>query len=207
MSARVLLIDNYDSFTFNLAQQFMELGAQVWVHRNDRLSTSAARALAPTHLCISPGPGAPESAGVSVPMIRAFAGQLPILGVCLGLQALVVACGGQVVRALRPMHGKTSLVEHDDGTIVHGLPQPFAAGRYHSLIARRPLPDGLEVMACTAEQEIMGVRHTQLAVAGVQFHPESILTPHGPRLLENFLQLRGGYWSASAAAGPVRQRD
>lgn len=192
---RLLLIDNYDSFTYNLAQQFMELGAHVLVRRNDAIDVRAAGQLALTHLCISPGPGSPESAGISQQMIAAFAGHIPILGVCLGLQAIVAAFGGDVVRARRPMHGKASLVEHDDGTILHGLPQPFAAGRYHSLIAQPPLPAGLLVTARTAEQEIMGLRHTERAVAGVQFHPESVLTPQGSRVLANFLGLRGGRWS------------
>jgi para-aminobenzoate synthetase component 2 len=191
---RLLLIDNYDSFTYNLAQRFAELGAQVGVHRNDCLSTTAAQELAPTHLCISPGPGGPATAGISMQMIAAFAGRVPILGVCLGMQAIVAAFGGQIGRAARQMHGKTSLVRHDDGTILHGLPQPFVAGRYHSLIARQPLPAALQVMASTAEQEIMGVRHTHFSIAGVQFHPESILTPHGSQLLANFLRLRGGQW-------------
>ena len=192
--ARLLLIDNYDSFTYNLAQLFWELGAQVQVFRNDAIDVAAARGLQPTHLCISPGPGGPADAGISVPLIAACAGQVPVLGVCLGLQALVTAFGGSVGRARRPMHGKTSLVEHDNGTILRGLPRPFAAGRYHSLIAQRPLPPALQVMASTAEQEIMAVRHVRWTVAGVQFHPESILTPQGAHVLGNFLQLRGGCW-------------
>ncbi len=193
MSARLLLIDNYDSFTYNLVQAFLVLGAEVSVYRNDALTPQAARALAPTHLCISPGPGTPRDAGVSMDMIRAFAGEVPVLGVCLGHQAIVEVFGGTVVRAARLMHGKTSPVRHDGRTVFAGLPQPCEVGRYHSLIADPPtIPAVLEVSARTAEGEIMGVRHRTLAIEGVQVHPESILTPDGPRLLANFL--------ASAAA-------
>ena len=187
---RLLLIDNYDSFTYNLVQAFLVLGAEVLVHRNDAISIEAARALAPTHVCISPGPGTPHDAGVSMDMIRAFAGHVPVLGVCLGHQSLVEVYGGDVVRAGRLMHGKISMVEHDGRELYAGLPQPFAAGRYHSLIAKpETLPAVLEVTARTAEGEIMGVRHRELVVEGVQFHPESILTPDGPRLLGHFLEL------------------
>jgi anthranilate synthase/aminodeoxychorismate synthase-like glutamine amidotransferase len=194
MSApRLLLVDNYDSFTYNLVQAFLVLGADVLVHRNDAITVAEAQALAPTHLCISPGPGTPRDAGVSMDMIRAFAGQLPVLGVCLGHQSIVEVFGGEVVRAGRLMHGKVSPVHHDDRGILLGLPQPFDAGRYHSLIARpESLPATLEVTARTAEGEIMGVRHRDLLVEGVQFHPESVLTPAGPVLLGNFLKLRGG---------------
>ena len=194
MSApRLLLVDNYDSFTYNLVQAFLVLGADVLVHRNDAITVAEAQALAPTHLCISPGPGTPRDAGVSMDMIRAFAGQLPVLGVCLGHQSIVEVFGGEVVRAGRLMHGKVSPVHHDDRGILLGLPQPFDAGRYHSLIARpESLPATLEVTARTAEGEIMGVRHRDLLVEGVQFHPESVLTPAGPMLLGNFLKLRGG---------------
>jgi len=188
VSARLLLIDNYDSFTYNLVQAFLVLGAQVSVYRNDALTPEAARALAPTHLCISPGPGTPRQAGVSMEMIRAFAGQVPVLGVCLGHQAIVEVFGGEVVRAARLMHGKTSPVHHDGRTLFAGLPQPCEVGRYHSLLAApERIPAALEVSARTAEGEVMGVRHRSLAVEGVQFHPESILTPTGPRLLANFL--------------------
>jgi anthranilate synthase/aminodeoxychorismate synthase-like glutamine amidotransferase len=189
MSApRLLLVDNYDSFTYNLVQAFLVLGADVRVHRNDEISVEQARALAPTHLCISPGPGTPRDAGVSIAMIRAFAGRIPVLGVCLGHQSIVEAFGGEVVRAGRLMHGKVSPVQHDGRGVFAGLPQPFDAGRYHSLIARADsLPAELAVSARTAEGEIMGVRHTGLAIEGVQFHPESVLTPDGPRLLANFL--------------------
>ena len=187
---RLLLIDNYDSFTYNLVQAFLVLGADVLVHRNDAISIEAARALAPTHVCISPGPGTPHDAGVSMDMIRAFAGHVPVLGVCLGHQSLVEVYGGDVVRAGRLMHGKVSMVEHDGRGLYAGLPQPFAAGRYHSLIAKpETLPAVLEVTARTAEGEIMGVRHREHVVEGVQFHPESILTPDGPRLLGHFLEL------------------
>jgi anthranilate synthase/aminodeoxychorismate synthase-like glutamine amidotransferase len=191
--SNLLLIDNYDSFTYNLVQAFLVLGADVHVYRNDAISISAARLLAPTHLCISPGPGTPYDAGVSMQMIRAFAGQVPVLGVCLGHQSIVEVFGGKVVRAGRLMHGKTSLIEHDGRTLFTGLPQPCEVGRYHSLIAAADkMPAELEVTARTAEGEIMGVRHRSLVVEGVQFHPESILTPDGPALLRNFLELAAG---------------
>jgi anthranilate synthase component 2/para-aminobenzoate synthetase component 2 len=190
---RLLLIDNYDSFTYNLVQAFLVLGADVRVRRNDAITVAEARAIAPTHLCISPGPGTPRDAGISMEMIRAFAGELPVLGVCLGHQSIVEVFGGEVVRAARLMHGKVSPVQHDGRGVFAGLPQPFEAGRYHSLIARpESLPAILEVTARTAEGEIMGVRHAGLAVEGVQFHPESVLTPDGPLLLGNFLKYRGG---------------
>jgi anthranilate synthase component 2/para-aminobenzoate synthetase component 2 len=190
---RLLLIDNYDSFTYNLVQAFMVLGADVLVHRNDMITVEQALALAPTHLCISPGPGTPRDAGVSMAMIGAFAGRVPVFGVCLGHQSIVEVFGGEVVRAGRLMHGKVSLVHHDGGGILTGMPQPFEAGRYHSLIARpETLPAVLEVTARTPEGEIMGVRHRELMVEGVQFHPESVLTPDGPRLMGNFLALRAG---------------
>lgn len=189
--SKLLLIDNYDSFTYNLVQAFLVLGAEVLVHRNDRITVEEARALQPTHLCISPGPGTPRAAGVSMSMIEAFAGEVPILGVCLGHQCLVEVFGGEVVRAPRLMHGKTSPVHHSGQGILRGLPDPFEAGRYHSLIVRPDsLPDVLEVSAHTAEGEIMGVRHKTLAIEGVQFHPESILTPQGPALLDAFLAIR-----------------
>jgi anthranilate synthase/aminodeoxychorismate synthase-like glutamine amidotransferase len=187
------LIDNYDSFTYNLVQAFLVLGAEVSVYRNDALSSAAAIALAPSHLCISPGPGTPYDAGVSMDMIRAFAGRIPVLGVCLGHQSIVEVFGGKVVRADRLMHGKTSLVRHDGRTLFAGLPEPCEVGRYHSLIAApASMPLQLEVSARTAQGEIMAVRHRTLTVEGVQFHPESILTPEGPRLLGNFLELTAG---------------
>jgi anthranilate synthase/aminodeoxychorismate synthase-like glutamine amidotransferase len=189
MKPRLLLIDNYDSFTYNLVQAFLVLGAEVTVYRNDALTPEEARALAPTHLCISPGPGTPYDAGVSMDMIRAFMGSIPVLGVCLGHQSIVEVFGGKVVRAGRLMHGKTSLVRHDGSALFAGLPQPCEVGRYHSLIAApESLPASLTVSARTDEGEIMAVRHRTLAVEGVQFHPESILTPDGPRLLQNFLE-------------------
>ncbi len=191
MSTRLLLLDNYDSFTYNLVQAFMVLGAEVIVHRNDAIDVDAARRMAPTHLCISPGPGTPRDAGVSMDMIRAFAGRIPVLGVCLGHQSIVEAFGGEVVRAGRLMHGKTSEIEHDGRGVFAGLPQPCVVGRYHSLIAApASLPAVLEVTARTAQGEIMGVRHRELDVEGVQFHPESVLTPDGPRLMANFLGVR-----------------
>jgi anthranilate synthase/aminodeoxychorismate synthase-like glutamine amidotransferase len=188
--ARLLLIDNYDSFTYNLVQAFMVLGAEVQVRRNDAITIEAARALAPTHLAISPGPGTPFDAGISMKMIEAFAEHIPILGVCLGHQSLVTVFGGSVVRAPRLMHGKTSPVHHDGRALYAGLSQPFEAGRYHSLIVEpESLPHDLVQTAQTEEGEIMGVRHRTLPIEGVQFHPESILTPEGPKLLENFLKL------------------
>jgi len=188
MSTRLLLIDNYDSFTYNLVQAFMVLGAEVLVYRHDALSVAAAEELAPTHLCISPGPGTPARAGVSIAMIRAFAGHVPILGVCLGHQAITEAFGGRVVRAARLMHGKTSRIEHDGRGVFRGVANPCEVGRYHSLLAEpESLPAALAVTACTAEGEIMGVRHTSLAIEGVQFHPESVLTPDGPAMMKNFL--------------------
>ena len=190
---RLLLVDNYDSFTYNLVQAFLVLGAEVLVHRNDAITVEQALSLEPTHLCISPGPGTPRDAGVSMQMIRAFAGRIPVFGVCLGHQSIVEALGGDVVRAGRLMHGKVSMVEHDGRGILAGLSLPFQAGRYHSLIAKpETLPAVLEVAARTAEGEIMAVRHRELNLDGVQFHQESVLTPEGPRLMGNFLALEGG---------------
>jgi anthranilate synthase/aminodeoxychorismate synthase-like glutamine amidotransferase len=193
VKARLLLIDNYDSFTYNLVQAFLVLGAAVEVHRNDALTPAQARTLAPTHLCISPGPGTPRDAGVSMDMIREFAGRIPVLGVCLGHQSIVEVFGGEVVRAGRLMHGKTSLARHDGRGLFAGVAQPCEVGRYHSLIAEpASLPAVLEVSARTDEGEIMAVRHRRLMVEGVQFHPESILTPVGPRILGNFLDYHSG---------------
>jgi anthranilate synthase/aminodeoxychorismate synthase-like glutamine amidotransferase len=187
---RLLLIDNYDSFTYNLVQAFLVLGAEVRVSRNDEISVDEALKLDLTHLCISPGPGTPRDAGVSMDMIRAFAGRLPVLGVCLGHQSIVEVFGGQVVRAPRLMHGKTSSVNHDGHTLFAGLPQPCEVGRYHSLIAApENVPALLEVSASTPEGEIMAVRHRQFTIEGVQFHPESVLTPQGPQLMGNFLRM------------------
>ena len=193
MSARLLLIDNYDSFTYNLVRAFLILGADVDVHRNDAISVEQALAGNYTHLVISPGPGTPRAAGVSLGMIEAFAGRLPIFGVCLGHQALVEVFGGQVVRAPRLMHGKVSPVLHDGAGLYAGMSPGFEAGRYHSLIAEPgSIPPQLLVTSRTAEGEIMGVRHRSLAVEGVQFHPESVLTPDGPKLMGNFLKTRHG---------------
>ena len=191
MKPRLLLIDNYDSFTYNLVQAFLVLGAEVDVFRNDEISVDQARQMEPTHLCISPGPGRPEDAGISLSMIAAFETQIPLLGVCLGHQCLVAHCGGKIVPAERLMHGKTSLVRHDGKSIYQGLSNPFEAGRYHSLAADASvLPEVLVVTARTERDEIMGVRHRTLPLEGVQFHPESVLTPTGDRLLRNFLELK-----------------
>jgi anthranilate synthase/aminodeoxychorismate synthase-like glutamine amidotransferase len=193
VSARLLLIDNYDSFTYNLVQAFLVLGADVRVFRNDAITIEQARALEPTHLCISPGPGTPAQAGVSMPMIRAFAGSIPVFGVCLGHQSIVEVFGGRVVRAARLMHGKTSQVEHDRAGLFDEVPQSCEVGRYHSLIAEpASIPALLSVTASTAIGEIMGVRHREYLVEGVQFHPESVLTPDGPIMMRNFLRWQGG---------------
>ncbi len=193
MSAKLLLIDNYDSFTYNLVQAFLVLGAAVDVRRNDTITVDDALALAPTHLVISPGPGRPSDAGVSLAMIDAFAGRVPVLGVCLGHQSIVQHFGGEIIGAQGLMHGKTSWVQHDGDGLFTELPNPFEAGRYHSLAANRErVPDCLQVTARTKEGEIMGVAHRTLPVAGVQFHPESVLTPDGPTLLGNFLDGRLG---------------
>ena len=188
MSVRLLLIDNYDSFTYNLVQAFLVLEAEVLVYRNDALSVAEAAKLEPTHLAISPGPGRPDDAGSSLAMIGAFAGKIPVLGVCLGHQSIVQHFGGEIIGAAALMHGKTSLVQHDGATIYRSLTNPFEVGRYHSLAANREkMPLELVVTARTTDGEIMGVRHRQLNVEGVQFHPESVLTPEGPKLLQNFL--------------------
>ena len=191
----LLMIDNYDSFTFNIVQYFGELGADVRVVRNDEIDVDGIAAVAPEQLVISPGPCTPAEAGVSVDAIKAFAGRIPILGVCLGHQSIGQAFGGKVVHARAVMHGKTSPIHHRSVGVFSDLPNPFEATRYHSLVVEREsLPDCLEVTAWTerdgAEDEIMGVRHRQLDVQGVQFHPESILTEHGHRMLKNFLDGR-----------------
>jgi anthranilate synthase/aminodeoxychorismate synthase-like glutamine amidotransferase len=189
MSPKILLIDNYDSFTYNLVQAFLVLGAEVDVHRNDALTVEQALRQDHTHLVISPGPGTPKDAGVSMSMIKAFAGRIPIFGVCLGHQSVVEVFGGKVVRAARLMHGKVSPVIHDGKGLYAGMRQEFEAGRYHSLIAEpESIPESLEVTSRTASGEIMGVRHRSLRVEGVQFHPESVLTPDGPILMGNFLK-------------------
>jgi anthranilate synthase/aminodeoxychorismate synthase-like glutamine amidotransferase len=185
----LLMIDNYDSFTYNLVQYLSELGADVRVYRNDAITLDEIAALRPAQIVISPGPCTPAEAGVSVDVIRRFAAQIPILGVCLGHQSIGAAFGGNIVRADRLMHGKTSPIYHDGRTIFRGLSQPFAATRYHSLlIERSTVPACLELSAWTVEGEIMGVRHQQHLVEGIQFHPESILTIEGKHLLENFLE-------------------
>jgi anthranilate synthase/aminodeoxychorismate synthase-like glutamine amidotransferase len=186
----LLMIDNYDSFTYNLVQYLGELGADVRVYRNDAISADEVAVLRPQQIVISPGPCTPAEAGVSVELIRRFAGHVPMLGVCLGHQSIGAAFGGHIVRAARLMHGKTSPIFHDGRTIFHGLSQPFDATRYHSLlIERASMPRCLEVTAWTAEGEIMGVRHHEFLLEGIQFHPESILTVEGKQLLRNFLDL------------------
>ena len=184
------MIDNYDSFTYNLVQYFGELGEDVRVFRNNKITIEQIESLKPSRIVISPGPCTPMEAGLSVEAIRHFGGRLPLLGVCLGHQSLAVAFGGDVVRAERLMHGKTSKIRHDGKTIFQGLPNPFDATRYHSLIVKRDtLPACFEISAETAEGEIMGLRHRSLGIEGVQFHPESILTTAGKDLLRNFLKL------------------
>ena len=185
----ILMIDNYDSFTYNLVQYFGELGEEVRVVRNDVIDLAGIAAMAPARIVISPGPCTPKEAGISVAVVREFAGKLPILGVCLGHQAIGDAFGGRIVNAGRLMHGKTSDIRHDGKGVFTGLPSPFRATRYHSLVIERAsLPDCLEISAESEDGEIMGVRHRQFALEGVQFHPESILTEHGHALLKNFLR-------------------
>lgn len=189
--SHILVIDNYDSFTYNLVQAFLATGAEVTVSYNDEIDTERADEIDPTHLVVSPGPGRPEDAGVSIEMIRHFSGRLPILGVCLGHQAIAVAYGGEVDSAMSLMHGKASEVYHDRRSVYAGLPNPLACGRYHSLaVAEVSLPDQLRIASYTSEGEIMGIRHVSLPVEGVQFHPESVLTPLGDRLIGNFLGQR-----------------
>lgn len=184
----LLIIDNYDSFTYNLVQYLGELGAEVQVYRNDKISIEEIERLAPERLVVSPGPCTPKEAGISVEALRLFAGRIPVLGVCLGHQSLAYAFGGEIIRADRLMHGKTSMVHHDGKTIFQKLPNPFEATRYHSLIVnRRTIPRDLEISAETGEGEIMGLRHRPTGAEGVQFHPESILTKAGMDLLRNFL--------------------
>jgi anthranilate synthase component 2 len=187
----VFVLDNYDSFTFNLVQYFGELGATVTVRRNDRVTLDEIAALAPSHIVISPGPGRPEDAGLTTAVVKHFGERMPVLGVCLGHQAIGAVFGGQVVRARTPMHGKTSMVEHDGRGVFAGLKEPFVASRYHSLVvAEEGLPDELEISARTREDgTIMGLRHRTLPIHGVQFHPESVLTDEGRRMLRNFLEL------------------
>jgi len=187
----LLMLDNYDSFTYNLVQYFGELGEDVRTHRNDQITLEEIETLAPERICVSPGPCTPAEAGISVDLIRHFAGKLPILGVCLGHQAIGAAFGGDVVRARELMHGKVSEITHRGTDVFAGLPSPFTVTRYHSLaVARDTLPDCLEVTAETADGEIMGLRHTTLPIYGVQFHPESVLSEHGHALLRNFLNIK-----------------
>lgn len=185
----LLMIDNYDSFTYNLVQYLGELGADIEVYRNDKVTVDEITELDPKRIVISPGPCTPNEAGISVEVIRRFAGRIPLLGVCLGHQSLAFAFGGEIIRADRLMHGKTSLVKHDNQTVFKGLPNPFEATRYHSLIVNKDtLPDEFEISAVTEEGEIMGLRHLPTGAEGVQFHPESILTKSGMDLLRNFLE-------------------
>jgi anthranilate synthase/aminodeoxychorismate synthase-like glutamine amidotransferase len=187
----ILLVDNYDSFTYNLYQYLGELGAEVKVVRNDEITAEQALALAPSQIVISPGPGNPDQAGISLEVIRRAAGQVPLLGVCLGHQSLGQVFGGKVVRAPKLMHGKTSAIHHDGRSVFAGLPVPFTATRYHSLVvSRETVPDCLEISAWTDDGLVMGLRHREYALEGVQFHPESILTNAGKDLLKNFLALR-----------------
>jgi anthranilate synthase/aminodeoxychorismate synthase-like glutamine amidotransferase len=188
MGPRILLIDNYDSFVYNLVQELGELGAEPVVHRNDAIDTAGIESAAPDAIVISPGPGRPESAGISMAVISTFAGRIPILGVCLGHQCIGEVFGGRTVSAPTLMHGKTSQIHHDDKGVFTGLPNPFVATRYHSLVIEpESVPDELEVTARTQDGVVMGFRHRSLAVEGVQFHPESVLTASGPALLANFL--------------------
>ncbi|RIX49218.1 aminodeoxychorismate/anthranilate synthase component II [Paenibacillus nanensis] len=189
----ILVIDNYDSFTYNLVQYLGELGQEIVVKRNDEIDLKGIEELAPDHILISPGPCSPNEAGISLSLIDHFKGKVPILGVCLGHQSIGQAFGGEVVRAEKLMHGKTSPILHDGKSIFEGMESPFTATRYHSLIVRREtLPDCLEISAETAEGEIMGLRHKEYAIEGVQFHPESIITDHGHTMLRNFLKHRSG---------------
>ena len=185
----ILMIDNYDSFTYNLVQYLGELGAELKVFRNDEISVHQIEAMRPSHIVISPGPCTPNEAGISLPLIERFAGKAPILGVCLGHQAIGQAFGGQVVRAKKVMHGKVSRIQHDQKGVFREIPNPFVATRYHSLVVQRDsLPDCLEVTAQAEDGEIMGLRHRSLPVEGVQFHPEAMLTEHGHEMLQNFLE-------------------
>ncbi|AZN38937.1 aminodeoxychorismate/anthranilate synthase component II [Paenibacillus albus] len=189
----ILVIDNYDSFTYNLVQYLGELGEEIVVKRNDEISLDGIAALAPDHILISPGPCSPNEAGISLALIERFKGIIPIFGVCLGHQAIGQAFGGDVVRAEKLMHGKTSQILHDGRTIFEGIPSPYTATRYHSLIVKKEtLPDCLEISAETEEGEIMGLRHKEYMIEGVQFHPESIITENGHKLLRNFLNMRAG---------------
>ena len=189
MSVRILLVDNYDSFTYNLAHLFQELGAEVIVLRNDKIDADGAEALAPTHLVVSPGPGRPAQAGETIEIVKRLGPRLPTLGVCLGHQAIVEAFGGEIGQAKRLFHGKSSPIEHDGRGLFEGLPSPLEGGRYHSLAASS-VPDCLEVSATTNDGEVMGVRHREYSIDGIQFHPESVLTPLGPEIGKRFLESR-----------------
>lgn len=187
----IVLIDNYDSFTFNIAQAFGLLGAEIEVHRNDALTVEELEAMQPSHIIISPGPGDPDDGGISLDVIRRLGPKIPTFGVCLGHQCIGQAFGGDVVRAPRLMHGKTSMIYHQNNALFTGIPSPFEATRYHSLIVEeQKLPKSLKVTAFTDQGEIMGLRHVEYPIVGVQFHPESILTAYGPRLMQNFLECR-----------------
>ena len=189
MGRMILMIDNYDSFTYNIVQYMGELGADIQVERNDQISIEEIESLNPKKIVISPGPCTPDKAGISIEAIQNFAGKIPLLGVCLGHQSVGAAFGGEVVKAGKLMHGKTSEVRHDGKTLFKGLPNPFTATRYHSLVLnRKTLPDCFEITAESDDNEIMGIRHKELSVEGVQFHPESILTTHGKDLLKNFIE-------------------
>ncbi|MDF2714767.1 MAG: anthranilate synthase component [Paenibacillus sp.] len=193
----ILVIDNYDSFTYNLVQYLGEIGQEVVVHRNDQIDLEGIESLKPDHILISPGPCTPNEAGISLALIDRFKGQIPILGVCLGHQSIGQVFGGEVIRAEKLMHGKTSDIYHDGKTIFEGIPSPYTATRYHSLIVRREtLPDCLEISAETKDGEIMGLRHKEYPIEGVQFHPESIITDHGLKLLRNFVAI-----TAASSAG------
>jgi len=198
----VLLLDNYDSFAFNLYQFLRELGAAVEVFRNDRITVRQVEAMKPSHIVISPGPCTPNEAGISMELVQKFAGKCPILGVCLGHQAIGQALGGEVVRARRPVHGKCSEIRHDGKGVYRGLSLPLAGARYHSLVVKaESLPGTFLLTSFTLEGELMGIRHRYFTVEGVQFHPESILTDEGKKLLANFLSWRGGEWIGNFAAG------
>ncbi|HVO41777.1 MAG TPA: aminodeoxychorismate/anthranilate synthase component II [Aggregatilineales bacterium] len=186
----IVVIDNYDSFTYNLVQAFGELGADVQVHRNDALNVEQIEALAPSHIVVSPGPGTPDDGGVSLDVITRLGSKIPTLGVCLGHQCIGQAFGGKVSRAPRLMHGKTSMIYHRESPLFHGIPSPFEATRYHSLIVEEPLPPELKITGFTDQGEVMALRHREYPIVGVQFHPESILTGYGPRMLQNFLECR-----------------
>lgn len=186
----ILMLDNYDSFTYNLVQYLGEIGEELYVVRNDQVGLSDIEKLSPSHIILSPGPGTPDDAGVCLEVISHFKGQIPILGVCLGHQTIIQAFGGEVVRAMQPMHGKVSPIHHRSQTIFRGIPSPFMATRYHSLISKRDtLPSALIITAETDEVEVMGIQHKHYPIEGVQFHPESIMSEHGKKILRNFVEL------------------